>query len=282
LIDQSLEYQYNARAAVPGYDQIFDRWKAGSEAFRGEAECRLNIGYGPHPRETLDLFLSGGGRGLHLFLHGGYWQALDKSYFSFIAEGLVQKGVDVAVCNYPLCPEISIAGILKAVQRACLFLWRNARRFGADGSRLTLSGHSAGGQLTAMLMATPWQQLAPELPAGLCSAGVAISGLYDLEPLLHTTINRKLGLDRESARNNSPIYTQPVCRAPMLLVVGSDERPAFHRQMELFSRHRRGQELPVETLVVPGSNHFTVVEGLADPHSRLFESVLALTAQQVV
>ncbi len=276
MLDQSLEYQYNARAAVPDFEKIFARWKADSEAFRRNADFRLDVSYGTHHREKFDLFLSGGGRGLHLFLHGGYWQALDKSYFSFVAEGLVSKGIDVAVCNYPLCPEVGLGDILQALQRACLYLWRNANRFGSDWPRLQLSGHSAGGQLTAMLMATRWQELAPELPASLFSGGIAISGIYDLDPLRCTTINNKLGLDQTSARNNSPLYAEPVSRAPMLLVVGAEERPAFHRQMEAFSQRRQSQNLVVETLVVPGCNHFTVVEELADPRSRLFESVLRM------
>ena len=275
VIDPLLEEQYNARAAVPEHGSIFTQWRERSEAFRARTDCLLDIPYGEGERERLDLFPSRGER-LHLFLHGGYWQAMDKAFFSFLAQQLVSQGRDVAICNYPLAPEADLSRILDSVRRACRFLYLNSDRYDACWESLQVSGHSAGGQLVGMLLATDWPGLDPELPMGLIDSGVSISGLYDLEPLLKTSINVKLRLDPDAARRNSPLHLDPVHLAPMLLVTGAEERTAFQHQMETFARNRRGFGVPVETLSLPGLNHFTVVQELARAGSDLLLSTLRL------
>lgn len=270
MIDQELDYQYNARAAVPGYPAIFEKWAALSESARGRVPCRLDIPYGAGIRQKLDLF-EGQGRRLQLFLHGGYWQAMDKSFFSFLAEGLVREGTDVAICNYPLCPDADLGEILDSVRMAVGFLWEHGGSLGRRWQSLQLSGHSAGGQLAAMLLATDWARLSPGMPQGFIAGAIGISGLYDLDPLRYTTINDKLGLEETEARLNSPLFAQPIEKAPMLLVAGGEERPAFHRQMASFAVTRRSQGIEVDTLVLEGLNHFTVVEQLADPDSPLYK-----------
>jgi len=269
MIDQALEYQYNARAAVPGHPAILEQWAALSESTRNQIPCRLDIPYGAGVREKLDLF-EGQGRRLHLFLHGGYWQALDKSYFSFLAEGLVRDGVDTAICSYPLCPDVDLEGILDSVRRVVGFLWENCGKFGRQWRSLQISGHSAGGQLAAMLLATDWARISPGMPVDFITGAICISGLYDLDPLRYTTINEKLGLGETEARLNSPLFRQPVGSAPMLLVVGGEERPAFHQQMISFAAKRRSQGIGVDTLILNGLNHFTVVEQLTSPDSPLY------------
>lgn len=279
MFSETLEEQYNARKAVPDHVEIFSTWQTRSERFRQTADCQLDLSYGSAPRERLDLFRSSDNTRLHLFLHGGYWQAMDKSYFSFIAEGLIRQGVSVAICNYPLCPESTLQEILHSVQKACAWLWKQSAELGGKWKNIQLSGHSAGGQLTAMLMATKWRNLDHQLPVDLITSGVAISGIYDLEPLLHTTINDKLGLTRETATENSPLFTEPATSAPLLLVVGGDERPAFHQQMNSFAEHRRSQNIRVETALYPELNHFTMIEQLADSDGRLLKSVIRLPDQ---
>ena len=270
MIDQALEYQYNARAAVPGHPAILEKWAALSESTRSQISCRLDIPYGAGVRQKLDLF-EGQGRRLHLFLHGGYWQALDKSYFSFLAGGLVRDGMDVAICSYPLCPDADLEEILDSVRMAVGFLWENRGQFGRRWQSLQLSGHSAGGQLAAMLLATDWARFSPGMPDDFITGAICISGLYDLDPLRYTTINEKLGLGETEARLNSPLFRQPVESAPMLLVVGGEERSAFHQQMMSFAAKRRSQGIGVDTLVLKGLNHFTVVEQLTSPDSPLYK-----------
>ncbi len=261
MIDRTLEHQYNARAAVPGHAEIFDRWREESRLFRRHSECLLDLAYGEHPRERLDLFLSGGGR-LHVFLHGGYWQAMDKSYFSFLARELTASGMDVAIVNYPLCPESTVPGILDSVRSACSYLWRSAFRVQRGWSAIQLSGHSAGGQLVSMLLSTNWPKWDPLVSDVLVSSGVSISGIYDLEPLRYTSINEKLHLDEPTARSQSPIHQRPATSAPMLLITGGEERPAFQEQMKRFHQYRHDLGLPTKSITLADRNHFTVIDEL--------------------
>jgi arylformamidase len=262
-LDPGLEAEYNNRAAVPEHPQIFAAWEQRSERFRSRWNGRLELPYGPGARETLDLFPAATGQApLHVFIHGGYWQAMDKRLFSFVAEALAESGVTVAVLNYPLCPQASIEEILHSVRRACVWLWHHAREAQADPRRMQICGHSAGGHLAAMLMATEWRREASGLPPDLIKSAIGISGLFELEPLRHTTINQALRLDAEAARRNSPALLEPVTRAPLLLVVGARESSEYHRQSRVLASAwgRHGAAIEVQDL--PGHNHFTILDEL--------------------
>ena len=270
-VDEEQERLYNARAAVPDHGDFFARWELRSAGFRETARCRLALPYGDSARQKLDLFMPEDGDGtppLVMFIHGGYWQGLDKSLFSFTAEALVAAGAAVAVVGYDLCPAVTIGDIAGQMRAAMAFLNNNADDLGFDGERLYVSGHSAGGHLTAMLIAD-----------GKCSGGISISGLFDLAPLINTSMNRNLGLDAASARANSPLFMTPPLSttsegdAPLLLVVGGDESAGFHDQSDRLAdawgdRCRR--------LDIPARHHFSVVEDIADPQSALFEAIRSM------
>ncbi len=277
MTPEELTRQYSARLAVPEHPQIFERWRRRSADYRAAARAELDIAYGPSGAETLDLFLPGTARPpVHVFLHGGYWQALHKDDFSFVARALVEAGVAVAVVNYALCPVVTLDEIVRQIRGALAFVWREGGRFGYDSSNLQVAGHSAGGQLTAMMMATDWPALAADLPADLVRSGVAISGIFELEPLLHTPINDALGLDAEAARRNSPALLSPAGPAPLALAVGGDESAEFHRQSRDFGARWREKGCAVEHVEAPGRNHFTVVEQMADAASPLARTMLRL------
>jgi len=269
-----LEVQYNNRAAVPEHPAIVAGWAERSATLRARLACRLDLRYGPGDRETLDLFPAAhDGAPLHVFIHGGYWQALDKGYFSFVAEGLARAGVAVAILGYPLCPAVGLADIVASVRRACAWLEANAAALRFDGGRIHLSGHSAGGHLGAMVFARGGP--GPAAPAGVRSA-LAASGLFELEPLTHTSINERLGLDTETAARLSPAALEPSGPAPLTLAVGALESDEFHRQAEAFARRRRAQGAPVNVLTVPDTNHFTVLEALVEPDGALLAAALEL------
>lgn len=275
LTPEFCEREYNARAAIPEHPQIFRRWKERSERARTSGACHLNVPYGPSEAERLDIFFPARhGTPVLLFIHGGYWQSLDKSDFSFIAPALVKAGVTVAVVNYALCPAARIEDIVRQMLRATAWLWKNVTRYGGDPARLFVSGHSAGGHLTGMLMAADWPLYQPGLPRDLVKGGLSISGLFDLEPLIPTTINVKLGLDRKSARHLSPIMYRPATKAPLYLAVGAMESSEFHRQSKLVQQC--WPEIPTEFISVPGCHHLGVIEQLAEPESALSRNALKL------
>src|SRR5271170_6379062 len=188
----TVEREYNLRQAFPDHPQWFARWADDSAAARQRLVAHLDLRYGSGPKQTLDVFPSENARGALLFIHGGYWRALDKSEHSFVAPPLVAQGISVAVINYDLCPQVRIGDIVEQCREAVAWLHREGARFGVPAQRLVVAGHSAGGHLAAMLLATDWR--ARGLPGAVAGA-VAISGVFDLEPLLQVSFNTDLQLD---------------------------------------------------------------------------------------
>jgi arylformamidase len=270
-----LDAQYNLRAAVPTFQGDFDRWRRLSATTRQRARAQLDIPYGEGPLERLDLFLADApGAPMHAFIHGGYWQAMDKSDFDFIADGLAPRSAHTAVINYPLAPAASMDEIVAAVRAALAWLWRHAGEFNGDRDRLFVSGHSAGGHLTAMAMLTDWRAQAPDLPLGLVKGGVTISGIFDLEPIRLCYLNDKVGLDQPMARRNSPAallaageYPRPL--RELNFCVGALETAEFHRQQADFAKAWSDAGAASAIVPAPKLHHFNVIDELARPGSAL-------------
>ncbi len=270
------EVEYNNRARVPEHPQIFERWVRDGAAYRAEASkegrAELDLKFGPSPRQTIDLFKpKGGGEGpLALFIHGGYWRSLEPSSFSQMARGMNAHGITVAVSGYDLAPQVSIAQIIEQQQQACLFLWRRLKK------RISVSGHSAGGHLTACMVATDWKKLDAGAPADLVPTGYAISGLFDLEPLTHLATNADFKLDEAGARRISPLFW-PVERGRVLdAVVGGDESSEFLRQSKIISEGWRGKGVETRYEAIPKMNHFTVCDPMTDPNSAMTKRLVEL------
>jgi arylformamidase len=271
-----VEREYNLRAAFPDHPQWFERWARESEVARSELGGKLDVRYGSGPKQTMDLFPAHEARGALLFIHGGYWRALDKRDHSFVAPPFVSRGIGVAVANYDLCPDVGIAHIVEEMREAVAWLRREGAGHGLPCERMIVGGHSAGGHLVAMLIATDWQ--ARGLPSTPIAGAVAVSGVFDLEPLVQVSFNVDLKLDRTRAHAVSPIHFSPRVRAPLLLAAGEDETSEFIRQSwMLWERwpecHPPGRHGP---LFVPGRHHFSVISELGDPRSSLVRETLAL------
>ena len=261
---------YNNRELVPDHPQYFARWAESSQHARATMTCHLDLRYGDAPGEAIDLFPARKGDGSCLmFIHGGYWRSLDKKDFSFLAPTLVDGGISAAVVNYDLCPKVSMEEIVRQMLRASRWLWLHAEDYGMDQDRLYVGGHSAGGHLTAMLMAAIWPVFDPQLPKDLWKGGLAISGLYDLRPLVDIDwLNVDLRLDEASAMRLSPAFMPPATRAPVMTCVGGDESSEFLRQNTLLGE--RWRSAFAGDIPMPGKNHFSVVDGLADQASPLY------------
>ena len=271
-----LEFQYELRSREADFEALMDRWMKRSADVRGASDVVLDLAYGSAERERLDLFRGEREGPVLLYIHGGYWQRGDKALYSFVVEPFVAAGVHVAMVNYTLTPECRIGDITSQMRRAVVWLWRNAERLGIDRDRLSVMGHSAGGHLTAMLMATDWPGLDHALPRDLVRCGIPISGIFELEPLVHTSINEGPRMDVEEARRESPLFMEPVTDAPQLVVAGGAETEEFKRQSDAYCERFRTPERSMDRYDVPDSNHFTELERLAEPDSEVFQRVMAL------
>lgn len=262
--------EYNNRKLVPDHGQIFARWAAESAKARNTMTCYLDRRYGEMPGETMDIFparMTGDGTCM-MFIHGGYWRSLDKSDHSFLAPPWVGAGVSVAVVNYDLCPAVTIEDIVMQMLRASRWLYLHCEDYGMDQDRLYVAGHSAGGHLAAMMMAAHWSVYDRELPKDLFKGGLAVSGLYDLRPLLEVDfLKDDLRLDEASAAKVSPALMPPATRMPIATCVGQQESSEFHRQAQLLKDRWRSA---VTEVPMPGANHFTVLDALANRGSPLF------------
>jgi arylformamidase len=265
-----LSREYNNRELFPDHPRHFARWTESSARARSTMTCHLDAAYGASPGETLDIFPARKGDGsVLLFIHGGYWRSLDKKDFSFLAPAWVDAGVSLVVVNYDLCPKVTIERIVQQMLAASAWLYRNAERYGMDEERLFVSGHSAGGHLAAMMLAALWPVFDRSLPRDLYKGALAVSGVYDLRPLTQVGwLNGDLRLDEESALKLSPAFVPPATRAPLYLTVGGLESSEFKRQNALLAQ--RWKPVLGGDLAMPGRDHFTVIDGLADPANALF------------
>jgi arylformamidase len=266
------EREYNNRALVPDHPAYFARWEKDSAFVRKTLDCAIDVAYGPDPRHRIDLFPAPNARGTLVFIHGGYWRSLDKSVFSWLAASWVAAGVSVAMPNYRLAPQVRIEDIVDDVIAATNWLFANAPKHGVAADRVVVSGHSAGGHLTAALFATEASRL--ELDPARIVGGVPFSGIYDFEPLLEFKFNSDFKLDVAAVARLALAGRKPVLGAPLVVAAGAAESSEFQRQSQLLARAWHPQVKSL--LMLPGLNHFAIVDSFAERGQPLYDATLAL------
>jgi arylformamidase len=267
-----LDAQYNLRAAVPEHLAYFARYEAESAALRARWPGRLDLSYGPTPRQALDLFLpEAPDAPLLVFIHGGYWQSRDRKDFSFVAGPFLERGAAVALIGYDLAPSVRMDVIVAQIRAGLAWLHRHAPEHRADARRIYLAGHSAGGHLVAVALATDWRAFG--LPADVIKGACAISGIFDLEPIRRCYLNDVVGLDLDEARRHSPIHQTLHGRCPVTVAVGELETRAFLEQSQAFAAKLEREGRPCELLVQPGVDHFGIVMSLAEPDAPLVRAI---------
>jgi arylformamidase len=219
-----------------------------------------------------------GAAALLAFIHGGYWQSLDKGDFSYLAPPYLEAGIAFASLNYDLAPAVGLEQIVRQIRVALVWLYRHAAERGLDADQIYLAGHSAGGHLTAMALATDWSGLGPGLPGDLVKGGCSVSGVYDLEPIRLSYHQTVLNLDPETAERLSPLRNLPAHAVPLILALGSGETEEFHRQQAAFLAAWRSAGLSADVVELPGRNHFTAIDALGERDHALFAALAALIA----
>ncbi len=268
------EKEYDNRGRVPEHPKIFARWQREAAAYRKAArDAEFGLSYGPSPRQIVDLFPAKDDDSqtpLALFIHGGWWRSLEPAMFSQLAAGPNARGLTVAVAGYDLCPQVSIATIIEEMRAACLYLWRRRRK------RIFVYGHSAGAHLAACMLAQDWKAFASDAPADLVPAAYAISGVFDLAPLLHVSQNQDLRLDEAEARRVSPLFWKVSAGRTLDAVVGALESGEFLRQSRSIVENWRAPGVTTRYEAVAGMNHFTVVDALSEPDSAMTKRLAQL------
>lgn len=277
-----LEGMYNNLARVKDHPAYLGRWARDSAAVRDALPGRLDLPYGQGPHETLDVFPAPvPDAPVLVFIHGGYWRALDKSYHSFVAPAFNDRGVCVVVPNYALCPgpadrPVTVPDIVLQMVRALEWTWRHVAAHGGDPSRITVAGHSAGGHMAAALLACDWKAAAPDLPAQLVRNALSISGLYDLRPLQRTPfLEQVLRLSDADALRASPVLWPAPPRGQLYAVAGGDESEEFIRHNASIRVAWGRNTVPV-CEVLPGLHHFSIVDAFADPAHALHRYAVQL------
>lgn len=248
----------NNGEAVRGSADIIAGWDARSADLRKRFADHLDLRYGPRERNRIDFFRALANAPTLLFIHGGYWQHRAKETFALFAEGAMAHGINVALIGYTLAPHATLDQIVAEVHAGIDFLRDQLPALGGDGKGIVVSGWSAGGHLTAMALSHPYVR-----------AGLGISGIYDLEPIRHSYLNAKLGLDEVASRRNSPMMVAGGPMKPLSLVVGSEELPLLRKQTSDFAGHRAEYGLPVAYEEIPGADHFTIMNEMVAPAGRI-------------
>jgi arylformamidase len=275
---EDLDAQYDLTTIFPDAASWYETFCGReSEKVRSELDHRLDVPFGPTLAEHLDLYPAGEKAPVLIYVHGGFWYLRTSEEFGFVARGPVSEGVATVVTNYALCPRVTVDEIVRQTRAAVAWVYRNAGSFGGDPGRIHVAGHSAGGHLVAMLLSTDWEG-EYGLPADVIKGATAVSGLFDLAPFPYTFLQPKLQLTWDQVLRNSPILHVPDSAPPLLVAYGEDETDEFKRQSEEFFEAWRAKGLEGERLVLPGKNHYDVIDGFLDAGSPLCSAILEQTS----
>ena len=258
MSQEDLDRGLNNGEHVPGSVEMVSGWEQRSAELRKRYPDHLDLRYGPRERNRIDFLKAAENGPTLLFIHGGYWQNRAKEVFTVMAEGPMAHGINVALIGYTLAPDATLDEIVAEIHAGIGFLSGQLPALGAAADGIVVSGWSAGGHLTSMALSHPSVR-----------AGMAISGIYDLEPVRHSYLNEKLRADEATSRRNSPMMQAGGPLKPLSLVVGSAELPLLRKQTADFAGHRASYGLPVTCEEIPGANHFTIMDEMMSPEGRI-------------
>jgi arylformamidase len=271
--EEELEFQYNPRVSVPEYPELAKLRAAQARKVRQSAKSWLNVAYGTSPREMLDIYAADrpGGPVL-VYIHGGYWRSGSKEDNCNFAPTFTRRGATVALIEYDLCPQVTVTDIVRQTRASIAWVYRNIVRYGGNPSKLFVSGHSAGSHLTAMALAHDWSQ--EGLPNDLIKGAVATSGVYDLDIVMRISVQEQVRLTPNLAKRNSPFLNPPRVKCPLVVAVGGDEPKGWQQMSEDYFQFCKENGMPVDYLVEPGANHYTMSEHLLDDSRPLTQAMI--------
>ena len=258
-----MEYQYNPRVSVPEFPELAKIRAAQSRKVRDTANSWLNVPYGTSPREMVDIYAADKPRGpVLIYIHGGYWRSGSKEDNCNFVPTFTKRGVTVVLVEYDLCPEVTVTDIVRQTRSSIAWVYKHIVLYGGNPTKLFLSGHSAGGHLTAMALAHDWTQ--ERLPADLIKGAVATSGVYDLDMVMKISVQEQVRMTPEIAKQNSPFLTPPRVKCPLVVAVGAAEPERWQQMSKDYFEFCKQHGMNVEYLTEPDANHYTMSEHLLD------------------
>ena len=268
-----MEYQYNPRASVPEFPELAKIRAAQAQKVRETAKSWLNISYGNSPREMLDIYAADKAGGpVLVYIHGGYWRSGSKEDNCNFVPTFTKRGATVVLVEYDLCPNVTVTDIVRQTRAAIAWSCKNITRYGGDPTRIFVSGHSAGGHLTAMALAHDWTK--EGIPQDCIKGAVATSGVYDLDMVMKISVQEQVRMTPEIAKANSPFLNSLRVKCPMVVAVGGAEPKGWQQMAEDYFNHCKRHGMNVEYLVVPGANHYTMSEKLRDDANPLTQAMI--------
>lgn len=273
LDDATINAQFSPRIAVPDCEEWLARDAKLSAQTRARLRHTADIAYGESPGERLDVFPASNPKApIHVYIHGGYWRALDKKDFSYVAEPLVAGGATTVVINYDLCPKVTLDAVVQQTRNAVIWIYRHAGLLGGDADKIYLSGSSAGAHLVAMMLAEDWTR--SPVPADVIKGAACLTGIYQIDPVLRIQANEEIRLKPEMVARNSPLSLPLHAHCPVLVAVGAKETPEWIKQSEAYEATLRRQGLPTELIKLPDTHHFSITQSLSWPQSVLARAML--------
>jgi arylformamidase len=268
-----LERHFDPQKSVPDHARWTEERNSASQQARNKLKSSLDVAYGDTPRQVMDIFPAGKPNApVLLYFHGGYWRSGSKDQNCHFAELFVKAGATVAVVEYDLCPQVTVTDIVRQARASVAWAYKNISDYGGDPSKIYISGLSAGGHLVAMALAHDWEK--ERLPRDLVKGATAISGVYDLEAVLHIDVNQEIRLTPESARENSPFLHPPLPYAPLIVAAGGAEPRGWQEQSENLFALCKERGLRCEYIEIPGAQHYSIGLQLADRTSPLTFAML--------
>jgi arylformamidase len=268
-----LELHFDPQKSVPDHARWTEERNSASQQARKKLKSFLEVAYGDSPRERMDIFPAQRPNApVLLYFHGGYWRSGSKEQNCHFAELFVKAGAAVAVVEYDLCPQATVTDIVRQARASVAWAFKNISQYSRDPSKIFISGSSAGGHLVAMALAHDWKK--EGLPRDLIKGATAISGVYDLDAVLHLDVNKEIRLTPESARENSPLLHPPLPYAPLIVAAGGAEPKGWQEQSQRLFALCKERGVLCESIVIPGAHHYSIGLQLADPQSPLTRAML--------
>jgi arylformamidase len=258
-----MEYQYNPRVSVPEFPELAKIKAAQSRKVRDTANSWLNVSYGKSPREMMDIYAAEKPQGpVLIYIHGGYWRSGSKEDNCNFVPTFTKRGVTVVPVEYDLCPHVTVTDIVRQTRSSIAWVYKNIILYGGNPTKIFVSGHSAGGHLTAMALAHDWTK--EGLPAEPIKGAVATSGVYDLDMVMEISVQEEVRMTPEIAKRNSPFLNPPRVKCPLLIGVGGDEPKGWQQMSQDYFEFCKQHGMNVEYLIEPDANHYTMTEHLLD------------------